>query len=459
MQVVQVICTMARMKLLSLWVGPLGVGLMGLYMTAVEMVGHLTQFSIRTSAVRDISASSASGSRLATVVLVVRRHAWWLGLLGVLVMLLGAVPLSRYTFGADGHAAAFRVLSVALLLNSLTGGEQAVFQATGRLRELAAGGLWSAVGGLLLSLPLYRWWGVEGVVPSIVLYSVCGLAGVLFYRRRVALQRAEPLTARATLAMGFGFVRVGFYLTLASIIGAVVNYAMMAYVTRTAGEVGLGYFQAGYAMLWRYAAMVFVSVTYEYYPRLASVGWSNWRTSVMVGHEAELVGTLMLPLACLAIALAQPLVMVLYTREFVASVVPYFVWGMAGMMLRPASMAMSYAFLANGRGAMFCATEVASGLIGLALNVLAFHLWGFLGLGLALIPWMLIDCVIIYAAYRRYGLHFSPRCMVATVARMLAASASAAAVTSPWPWLALIPVLLTAIPAVRLLRALRRIGG
>lgn len=450
-QVVQMLCTMARMKLISVWIGPLGVGLMGLYMSAFEMITNFTQFNIRTAAVRDLSMSASDAGRMQVVTSVVRRYAWILGVLGALVMFVCAVPLSHYSFSDSGHAVSFRLLAAAVLFRSLTGGEQAILQGHDRLKELAAGGLWSSAGGLLLSVPLYRFLGVEGIVPSIVVYTFCAWVGVAVYRRRTSRRPEITVSASDTLRLGLDFMKVGFYLTMASAIGSVVNYVMLVYVKSHAGETALGCFQAGYAMLWRYAAMVFVSVSFEYYPRLASVSGSRWRMSVMVGHESEFIGRMLLPCACAAIAASPLLVRMLYSQDFMP-VLPYFVWGMAGMMVRPLSMAMSYSFLAMGRGREFCLTEVASGIVGLVINILAFRLCGFAGLGIGLIVWMGVDVRIMYAVYRRQGLGLGRGVVLSGIARVSVAGVCAALQMCGLWWAVAVIAALSAVPAVKMLR-------
>ena len=67
---------------------------------------------------------------------------------------------------------------------TLTNGELAVLQGTGRLRRFARVSLWGTVGGLLISVPLFYWLRSDSIVPSIVAYAACGAhqcVGPFFY--------------------------------------------------------------------------------------------------------------------------------------------------------------------------------------------------------------------------------------------------------------------------------------
>lgn len=459
MQMVQVVCAMIRGKIVSAWLGPVGFGLFGLYQGAVDMVGSLSQMGIRTSAVKDIAASAASPSRLGVALAVVRRFGLWLGVAGMLLMILFSWPLSEWSFGTGSRWPAFCLLGVVLFFQSLTNAEQAAFQGLRELKPLARAGVWGAIGGLLLSIPLYRFCGLNGVGPSLIAYAVAIWLPLRLMRRRVRTHLGPEasipgLSAAETLRQGMGFMKVGFYLTLSAIIGYFINYAFMAFMVREAGQAGQGIYQAGYTMLWRYVAMLFVSVGYEYYPRLAAAR-SPRRMQPMVSHQALFLSVIMFPCACAAISVAPLLVTLLYDSDFLATV-PYFVIGMAGMMFRPLSLSMSYVFLACGKGSYYCLTEVASNVVGLALNVVGFMFWGYAGLGMALIAWQAIDLVIVWLCYRRMEMKLSPRAIAINVL-LFALTAICAVFQLRGLWLISAIIALAALlPAFKILRSSRK---
>ena len=74
-QVFSILCSVVRNKCIALWLGAAGVGVIGLYNAAIEMIGALTSLGLRQSAVRDISQAHAAGDerRLKTTIAVVRR--------------------------------------------------------------------------------------------------------------------------------------------------------------------------------------------------------------------------------------------------------------------------------------------------------------------------------------------------------------------------------------------------
>ena len=54
-QVFTILCSIIKTKLVAIWLGAEGVGIIGLYNNTVEMISSLTRLGIGTSSVRDLS--------------------------------------------------------------------------------------------------------------------------------------------------------------------------------------------------------------------------------------------------------------------------------------------------------------------------------------------------------------------------------------------------------------------
>ena len=117
-QVMGILCSIIRTKLVALWIGPVGIGLFGLFNNALEMISTGTNLGIRSSSVRDISQALASHDKglVARMITVVRKWSLWLGLAGALLTLAMAPALSQLTFGDNTHIWGFVALSIAVLL-------------------------------------------------------------------------------------------------------------------------------------------------------------------------------------------------------------------------------------------------------------------------------------------------------------------------------------------------------
>ena len=93
LQVINIICSVVRSKLVAIWIGATGVGLFGVLNAALEMINSLTQLGVRQSAVRDLA--SASKEEVPALVCVIRRWSLVLGCIGTLLTLVCSPWLSE----------------------------------------------------------------------------------------------------------------------------------------------------------------------------------------------------------------------------------------------------------------------------------------------------------------------------------------------------------------------------
>ena len=403
-QVMGILCSIIRTKLVALWIGPVGIGLFGLFNNALEMISTGTNLGIRSSSVRDISQGleGRNTTLVARMIAVVRKWSLWLGLAGALLTLSMAPLLSQVTFGDSDHIWGFVALSIAVLLQALTNGEYAVLQGTSRLKRLASVTLWGTITGLAVSVPLFYLLRERSILPSIIAYAVALAAFAWVFRNReypvVAVNRREAFD------MGKGFVRLGIYMTLGNFATILASYAFNAWLNVNAGTDQVGFYQAGYTLINKYTGLILTALGMEYYPRLSRVADSRIRLRAFVSQEINVAIAVMAPVVALFILLREVVVWLLYTPEF--NVILTFVsWGMIGTVLRTLSWCLAFTILAKGDGKTYLWTEVASAVINLVLNIVFYKWWGLTGLGIAfLVSYLLYTIIVAVVYFKMYRL-------------------------------------------------------
>ena len=403
-QVMGILCSIVRTKLVALWIGPVGIGLFGLFNNALEMISTGTNLGIRSSSVRDISQAHGSQDTgiVARMIAVVRKWSLWLGLAGALLTLVMAPLLSQLTFGDSVHIWGFVALSIAVLLQALTNGEYAVLQGTAKLKRLASVTLWGTIVGLAVSVPLFYLLRERSILPSIIAYALALAVFAFVFRNRE--YPAAQVSRRETFDMGKGFVRLGIYMTLGNFASILASYAFNAWLNIHAGTDQVGFYQAGYTLINKYTGLILTALGMEYYPRLSQVADSRLRLRAFVSQEINVSLAVMAPVVALFILLRELVVWILYTPEF--NVILTFVsWGMIGTVLRTVSWCLAFTILAKGDGKTYLWTEVASAVINLVLNILFYQWWGLTGLGIAfLVSYALYTVIVAVVYFRLYRL-------------------------------------------------------
>lgn len=401
-RMLQILFGVVRIKLVALWLGPAGVGLFGIFNNAVETVRALAQLGVPSSSVRGIATQNSPELR-ARMVTVVRRWGWLLGLFGAVLMAASAPLLSRWTFGSADRTLSYVALAAVIFLLSVSSAEEAVMQGLGQLRRLARSSLCGVAVGLAISAPMYYFFGLASVVPSIIACAVATCASTLWFSERGA-GSSDVVTRRETLSLGKDIIVLGIYMTAADFITQALSYVFIAYLNGFGGDEEVGLYQAGYTVVNRYVGLIFTAVATEYYPRISSIVRFPRRLGVFVAHEMWLILLLLLPAVLFLISFAPLIVRLLYDSRFEAAT-PFITISMVGVIFRGVAYCMSYVILAKGDGHAFIVTESLSGVAGLVLNIVCYRAWGICGLGVSYTLWYLLYLVIIGFVYRvRYRL-------------------------------------------------------
>lgn len=445
-QMVNIVCAAVRAKLLAVFAGPAAVGLLAIYNSALAALTAATQLNFNQSAVRDIAASSGEERR--KIITATGRWGRRLGLFGMAVTLFLSPLLSLWSFGNYDATPAFAILSVTLLLGSLSGARQAVLQGTRMLKVLASASVWGYIIATVVAAGLVMAFGIRAVVPVILVIFVAQW-GALTFGNKISFKSAAG--NKEVNEIGKRFLILGGWMTAASFITLSLAYVFALYLAREWSESVVGYYQAGYTMVNAYIGLLFNAIVMEYYPRLSSVATSPRRMEVLVSHEVTMVVWCLIPALCLFAAVADVLVRLLYSSEFLVSL-PYILIATVGVVLRAFSWSMAYTILARGDGKTYVVTEALSSAAGLGLNIIMFRVWGFEGLGIAYVIWYAIYTLIVWYVYRfkyrmRVGRGVILLCLAAT---LLIGGGVAGKIYAGW-WIPAAIAATTAVPAWKIL--------
>lgn len=391
-------CNVIRTKLIALWVGAAGVGLMGLFSTALDMLSQLTQLSLRTVTVREIAAAPSDEKRR-SLSRSVALYGALMAAVGMAVTVLLAPLLSYLTFDSLGYTWTFAAIAIAVAANAYVSVESSILQGHNMLKRIAAASFIGVPASLAVAIPMIYFWRIHSIIPIILTY-VCIMAIVMWCLRIRSNAPCSPIKGKERRRLWSGFARMGFYLSVASVFSLGASYLLMSFLNHNAGTDEMGLYQAGYSLSVRYIGIIFPAMAMEYYPRLSGVD-SKWRTTVMMSRQTSVSIFVIAPCAMAMMLLAPWIVELLYSSHFIAAV-PMIIFAAVGLPMRAWAWAMGFVLLARGNGRIYLVTEILSAAIGLIVNIAGYSLGGLTGLGLSFIIWYAADCLIEAVALRRY---------------------------------------------------------
>ena len=407
-QVYQILIQIIRSKIVAVLLGPSGFGIAGLYQSAIDLIKQVTSLGISQSAVRDVSEANGTGDirRISRTVTVLRKVVWWTGMLGLVAVAALSPILSKTSFGNYDYTIPFIVLSVTLLLDQLCAGQRVVLQGMRRLRDLAKCSAIGATLGLIITVPLYYLFGVNGIVPTMVLNAVASLVIAWIYARKVKLEPVE-ITPRETFAESKSMMTMGLAMSISGILSMGVAFALRSYIRSIGGTEEVGLYQAGFAIINSYVGLVFTAIGTDYYPRLAAVNKDNQKCKEIICQQGEIGILILAPMLTICIVFMPIVVQILYSDTFLAAN-EFILWCCLGMMLRMASWVIAYVFIAKSESKIYMINEVLGNVYYLVLSLIGYKLWGLIGLGIAFALDYFIYFIQVYLIARlRYGFRFS----------------------------------------------------
>jgi O-antigen/teichoic acid export membrane protein len=406
-QVITIIAGIIKNKFAAILLGTAGFGFIGLLNAPLAMITTFTGLGLNFSSVRFIAESNESGDNLkvSQMVYVFRRWIWFTGLLGMLLTIIFSNKLSNFAFGNLGHSLDFKILSVTILLGSIASGQKAVLQGFRRLKHLAKSTVYGSITGLIVSIPLFYFFRLKGIIPSMVLVSFFVLIFSWFFSHKIKLLPVS-LGAKSTVFQGFGMVKLGLMMVLSGIIASSAGYILTAFISRRSGLEVVGFYTAGWSIVGQYVNIVFSAMGSDYYPRLASINNDNSKVTELVNQQTISSILILLPLLLLLL-LTMPLVIRLFFTSAFLPVIVFVNWTIFGILFKAASWSLGYILVAKGDSRTFLVTEVIGGGFLLSSNLLGFIIGGLEGLGVSFaINYLFYLIMIYFVAKKKYAFFY-----------------------------------------------------
>jgi antigen flippase len=398
---VNIVFGIVRVKALAMFVGPTGVGLMGLYSSIVDLAQNVAGMGIQSSGVRQIAEAVGSNEaeKIARTATALKKVSVLLGVIGGVLVALCAMPISFVTFGSHERASGVALLSVAVFLRIVSAGQAALIQGMREVGKLATQSVVSSVVGTAISVPLVYVLRDKGIVPSLVAVAAITLLASWWYSHRlqshVPSMRLGEIGAEslALLKLGLAFMASGLMMMGSA-------YLVRIIVLHKVGVEATGLYQSAWALGGLYVGFILQAMGADFYPRLTACATDNDAANRLVNDQTRIGLLLALPGTLATLALAPAVLAVFYSREF-AGAVDVLRWICLGIALRVITWPVGFIILAKGRQDLFFGTELAWTLVNVCLTWMCVNRFGVAGAGMAFCGSYMFHALLIYPIGRR----------------------------------------------------------
>jgi O-antigen/teichoic acid export membrane protein len=407
-QLITILITVVKSKVIALFLGTAGYGLMSLFSSAVQLIYSLTNLGLASSAVKDIAQANNQENKeqLSNTVLAIIRWIVATGILGALVTVILSSWLSTWFFSNNKFTISFIILSVMVLFLGINEGLNSILQGTRNLASLAKANIFGSLIGFLSSVPLFIILGNKGIVTAMIIPLVFSTFVTYFFVRKIKFLHIKQ-TIRESILLGSSTVKLGLMMAITATVVTMVEFVVKSFISRGGGVSDVGLYQAGWTLNAGYLGLVFTAMAKDYFPRLSESISDHRSLKLKINQQAEISILILSPMIVLMLVFLPFLIQLIYSKEFL-TIVPMTRWLLIGSLIKAGSWAISFVFLAKGDGKTFLFNELGVNCIVLPIYLIGYHFLGIQGIGFAyILNYTIYFTWVAIVASKKYNFNYS----------------------------------------------------
>lgn len=394
-QGLNILLNLVRTKIVAVLLGPEGIGLNSIYNETRELVHASTNLGMDTAGVRGIAQTYERLSKaqsdeerefilqlMENQIVLLRSVILLLAALGTFACVLLAQPLSWLTFEDFEHTWGYVLLAPAVGLTTLTCGEITLLKALRKLKAVAIVSAIDVALAILVSLPLYYFYRIEGVLPALLAFALIQFIVVINFSYRA--HGVHYNFSKALLSQSVPMIVLGISFALSGVIGHCSQLGIRSFINQVDGLGAVGLYNAGYTIAMTYGAVGFASLDSDFFPRLSAIFNNVEERRMAVWRQVKVTVGLIIPLVIVLIILLPWLLPLLFSDRF-NDVILMAQISSVGLIFRAAYLPVAYIPLAAGDSRTFLALETVSYVILSIGVILGYHLAGLNGAGIGLV--------------------------------------------------------------------------
>lgn len=397
-QIINILIGVIRNKLVAVLLGNLGLGLISIFQSTLDLIKSISCLGIDSTGVREIAAASDDPDRLLSSVSVISKWSWVFAFSGCIFCVVFCSDISVWAFDTVTYSQDIAWLSVSLFFNILTIGELVILQGLRKIGYIIKSGLIWNLGSLVFLVPLYYFYGIRAIIPVFIFVSVISYFCTLYYRRKAGL-RMIAVSLKIFLDKGKFILRIGFFIILAAIQTQVSLFIVRSWVIDKAGLDQLGLLQAAWTITNVYLSLILKSLSVDLYPRLSMICDDNVNILKLINEQVDVLVIISLPVIIFTLLCSKVLLELLYTDSFV-SAYTLLNWRTIGIFFKIMSWPLGFVLLAKGKGFLYFICDTSFSVVYLLCIYFLFPFYALDSVGIAYMFAYFFYLFLLYAILR-----------------------------------------------------------
>jgi O-antigen/teichoic acid export membrane protein len=396
-QIFRILTSVVSTKFAAIFLGPIGVGLVGLITNTIGIIQSVTSFGINVSGVKEVAKSYTGeiNPEFSKTILILQRWSIVIGIFGMLVTIVFSRQLSEWTLGSPDKYYWFLLLSVNFIFSSLAETRYAIMRGMRKVKEVAKSTVIASILTSISSIAVYYILGVNGIIPLLIITGIIQFSVYYYYTKEIQSRNTIVSTLEVKHRIKT-LVQLGFLLSINVIFGQICNFILKFYLQHY-GQTpfDLGVFQASSVLLVSYVGMIFTAMGTDFYPGLTMISYDNKKVKELVNHQIEIALLLITPAILLLYTFSPLVIQLLYSKAF-SNVSLILKAGCFAVILKGITWPLAYIILAKSENKLYFFQEIMGDIFLILFGIIFYNYFGLVGLGIASSVSYLIYGVYIY---------------------------------------------------------------
>lgn len=384
-QAISILVKVILNKVAALTLGSKGIGVMGLFSSAIGMIKTGTSLGISQSAIRDISEANQNENieAFSKTIITTQKVIFFTAFLGFIITISFSSLLSKWSFGTNAYIKGFLFISLAVAFVILWEGQLAILKGMRQLRLLAKANIIGALIGLVISIPMYLILQEKGIIPILIITPFIAFGVSYYYVKKIKFYKFK-LTNIEVFRNSISMIKMGIALSITTFLSQISVFIFSAFVSKNGGLQLVGYYNAGNIIMVGYFSVVINALTTDYYPRIAAINYDNSKLQDELNQQSLISLLIFFPLIILFLILLPILIVLLYSKEFYP-IIDFIKIGIYGILITIISNQVDLILIAKNNTKIYIGIAFFYRILELAMNIFFFKIYGMAGIGISMV--------------------------------------------------------------------------
>lgn len=383
-QIVLLLVSMIRNMIIAKYLGVEATGIVGVLQNITGLFIAIFSIGLPILLVRSFALKQTI--KIQTQQLIIKRTIIFLGIVGSILFYFLVPLFSNELFSHDGYDWILKVTAIVILLKQLSTINISVLQGKQHLNLLAKLNIVSSIISLIIAIPLYYYFKLEGVIFGfIAMYLIEVIVSFLSVKRN----KIDTITTPNNY---LSIIKEGIVIGYGNILTLLAQFLVIYYVTSQAGNIQAGYYTAGFSIINNYVALIFVAMSTGYLPRIIKLLDSKSRLQTEMTKQLNFSLAVIGALSTICILFASFIVNFLFSDSF-GIVVPFLRVAIFGIIFKSVSWCLGYLIIARVDKKVLMFTGGIFNILFTLMLIYGFHTKGIIGVAYAFVIYNILHFI------------------------------------------------------------------